>query len=345
MQTSDLKYLIAYIAPVFCWCGIYFKGWLSPGMFYLAFLIIPAIEPMLSHTKYSKSLEKPERRDLFYFDLLLYLHIPIVYGLLIYYLNTVSTTKLSPFEHLGLVLNMGTILGSMGINIAHELGHRHSKIARIASQMLLLPSLYMHFQIEHNLGHHKNVGTPEDPATALKNEAIYLFWFRSISGSFANAWKLNTQYLKKNALSHLSLENKMLWFMIVQILYLTSIYWIFGLKGFGMAIAAALIAVLLLESVNYIEHYGIQRKKLDNFRYEPVQIHHSWNSNHPLGRIFLFELTRHADHHYKSTRPYQQLRHYEQSPQLPMGYPAAILLSLIPPLWFKLINPFLIRET
>lgn len=330
---------------MFCWCGIYFKGWLSPGMFYLAFLIIPAIEPMLSHTQYSKSMDRLEKRGMFYFDLLLYLHIPMVYGLLIYYLITISTSTLLTFEYIGLALNMGTVLGSMGINIAHELGHRHSTIPRTASQILLLPSLYMHFQIEHNLGHHKNVGTPKDPATALKDEAIYLFWFRSIIGSFINAWKLNSNFLKKNATLFLSPKNKMLGFMVVQFLYLAIIYWLFGLTAMVMALASALIAVLLLESVNYIEHYGILRKKLDSNRYEPVQIHHSWNSNHPLGRIFLFELTRHADHHYKSTRPYQQLRHYEESPQLPMGYPAAILLSLIPPLWFKIINPLLIHRT
>ena len=199
----------------------------------------------------------------------------------------------------------------------------------------------MHFQIEHNHGHHRNVATPEDPSTARKNEPIYLFWLRSISGVYINAWKISNRLSRSQSGFKYILHNKMILFTIVQLLYLLAIYYLFNWSTLLFAIACALVSVLLLESVNYIEHYGLLRSKINDLRYEPVQIHHSWNSNHPLGRIFLFELTRHADHHHQSNKPYQTLNYYKESPQLPMGYPAAILLSLLPPVWFNTVNPLL----
>nr|WP_321539671.1 fatty acid desaturase [Flavobacterium piscinae] len=94
----------------------------------------------------------------------------------------------------------------------------------------------------------------------------------------------------------------------------------------------------MLETINYIEHYGLKRKKLPSGRYERVTEKHSWNSNHILGRIILYELTRHSDHHYKSTKEYQILECHEESPQLPYGYPTSMVLSFIPPLWFSIMN-------
>jgi alkane 1-monooxygenase len=103
-------------------------------------------------------------------------------------------------------------------------------------------------------------------------------------------------------------------------------------------IAAALMGGMLLETVNYIEHYGLSRNKTSEESYERVQPHHSWNSNHVIGRLMLFELSRHSDHHYLASRKYQVLRHMDQAPQMPTGYPGMILLSLVPPLWFKVMH-------
>ena len=101
----------------------------------------------------------------------------------------------------------------------------------------------------------------------------------------------------------------------------------------------AVLSFLFLETINYIEHYGLKRFKTPTGRYERVQPHHSWNSNFNIGRIVLYELTRHSDHHFKASKKYQVLNSHEESPTLPLGYPASILLSLVPPLWFKVINP------
>jgi len=245
---------------------------------------------------------------------------------------------LSGGEIAWMTVSVGIIVGSFGINIAHELGHRTNKKEQTLSKILLLPALYMHFFIEHNRGHHLNIGTPEDPATSRLGENVYQFFIRSVTLSWLNAWALENKRLKKRGISKWSFQNEMLVFQIIQILYLAIIAIVFSPKIMLFAILIGVIGFLTLELVNYIEHYGLVRKQNESGRYERVLPKHSWNSNHELGRIFLYELSRHSDHHFKSTRKYQVLRHFQDSPQLPLGYPASMLLSLIPPLWFKVMN-------
>ena len=130
----------------------------------------------------------------------------------------------------------------------------------------------------------------------------------------------------------------MLRFQLWQLLWLYAVGLLFGAKALLGAITIALIGILLLETINYIEHYGLRRRILPSGRPEPVTPAHSWNSDHELGRIFLYELTRHSDHHYKASRKYQILRHLDESPQLPFGYPASVLLALVPPVWFRVMD-------
>jgi alkane 1-monooxygenase len=169
-------------------------------------------------------------------------------------------------------------------------------------------------------------------------EILYVFWFRSIIGSYASAWKIQLDGLKRKGISFWSLKNEMLIFQAIQLAVLVIIGFTLGPVVLLHFLLAALVGILLLETVNYIEHYGLVRQKTDKHRYEVVQPHHSWNSDHILGRVLLFELSRHSDHHYKANRKYQVLRHMENSPQMPTGYPGMILLSLVPPLWFLVMH-------
>ena len=136
----------------------------------------------------------------------------------------------------------------------------------------------------------------------------------------------------------------MLWYTIIQSFYLISVFYFFGAKTCAFAIAIGVISFLFLETINYIEHYGLLREKLESGRYERVKEVHSWNSNHSIGRIVLYELTRHSDHHFKSSKKYQVLDSYEKSPELPYGYPSSIILSLMPPLWFRKMNPLVPKK-
>ena len=207
------------------------------------------------------------------------------------------------------------------------------------SKLLYLPCLYMHFYIEHNFGHHLHVATPNDGATAKYNQTVYSFWISSVSKQYVDAWKRQIQLLKIRNKPLVSISNDMLWYHLIQPLYLFGIFYFFSVEVMLFALAIGVISFLFLESINYIEHYGLRRQKLGSGRYERVQPHHSWNSNFNIGRIVLYELTRHSDHHYKSSKKYQVLRSYEECPTLPLGYPASILLSFVPPLWFRVMNP------
>ena len=336
---KDLKYLIAYLLPFSAFLALIERGYASWATIYLAFIIIPLFELFFKGSDRNFSKPEEERRNsLKFFDFLLYLNIPLVYGVVIYYFYVINNVELANYEFIGLTACVGTIIGSMGINVAHELGHRREWYHQIMALTLLLPALYMHFYIEHNRGHHKNVGTDEDPASAKFGESLYAFWFRSVIGSYLSAWKLEKMRLQKLGLPILSLKNEMVAFHFIQLAYLLVIGLIFNWTTVGFAVIIAVFGFLLLECVNYIEHYGLRRKKMESGRYENVLPRHSWNSDHELGRIFLYELTRHSDHHYKATRKYQVLRHMDESPQMPLGYPGSILVSLVPPLWFRLIN-------
>ena len=243
------------------------------------------------------------------------------------------------YELIGMGLSAGILLATNGINVAHELGHRKPYFERFMSKLLYMPCLYMHFYIEHNFGHHLHVGTPEDGATAKYNQNLYSFWWSSVTKQYFGAWKRQLDLLKAQKKSFLSLKNDVFWYHFIQAGYLFSVYFLFSPKVLVFAVAVGILSFLFLETINYIEHYGLRRSKLPSGRYERVQPHHSWNSNFNIGRIVLYELTRHSDHHFKASKKYQVLDSHEKSPTLPMGYPASILLSLLPPLWFYVINP------
>lgn len=336
---KDLKYLAAFSIPLVAAIGIAYQGLLSFATPVYVFVLLPVIELLSpvdsTNPEPEETLSMSKKRI---FDWLLYLNLPVVFGILVFALHTVSTQSLETYEWVGLTFSLGIVLGVNGINVGHELGHRQASKERFLGKLLLLPSLYMHFYIEHNFGHHLHAATPEDPATARYNQTVYSFWFTSTFRQYINAWAIQSRLLKNYNLGFLSHRNDMLWYLVIQSAYLLLIFKFFGMAGLILSVTAAIVGFLLLESVNYIEHYGLIRLKTASGRYERVKECHSWNSNHIIGRIVLYELTRHSDHHYKSSKKYQVLACYEESPQMPFGYPTSMVLSLIPPLWFAIMN-------
>lgn len=342
---SDLKYLFAYTVPLAALVSVLSNGVLTFTAPIYTFIFIPFIEIILADfdQKYTAS-QKENRLNNFFFDLLLYLNIPIVFGILGYGLILLSTTTYTTVEYVGIILSLGILLATNAINVAHELGHRKTQFERSLSKLLLMPCLYMHFYLEHNFGHHKNVATPLDPATSKLNQTVYHFWIISVIQQYRNAWNIQFKLLQQQNRAFFSIKNDMLWYSLIQPAYLFSIYFFLGSFALAVAIMVGVISFLFLETINYIEHYGLQRKKLPSGRYERVQPHHSWNSNHYIGRIVLYELTRHSDHHFKAAKKYQVLENITDSPQLPFGYPSSILLAFVPPIWFRLMNPRVPKE-
>lgn len=337
---KSAKYLTAYIIPALCIFGLLKGGSAAYATVIFSFGLIPLLEQFLPQD--TSNLQEEERDDRLarkVFDWLLYFNVPLVFGILGLFIYQLNTQYYTTSELVGQVLSVGIVLGVCGINVAHELGHRSNKMEQALSKILLLPTLYQHFFIEHNRGHHKHVATPLDPATARKGEIVYTFWLRSLWGSYRSAWHLEKERLERGKLAFWSFQNEMIRFSIQQLIYIALVFVLTPSWQLALAVlTSGLIGVLLLESINYVEHYGLQRRLLDNGRYERVQPHHSWNANYHLGRIMLYELTRHSDHHYLANKKYQILDHHEQAPVLPLGYPASILMALVPPLWLVVMN-------
>ena len=345
MKLKDLKYLSALTVPLSAIIGLYFKEfWLFFTPIYV-FGFIPILELILKEENSNYLENEITSRSINpIFDWLLYLNLPIVYALLSWSFIEVSLYGFETYEFIGLVLSVGIVLGGNGINVAHELGHRQASKVRFIGKALLLPSLYMHFYIEHNFGHHLHAATKEDPATARYKQSVYSFWVTSTFRQYFSAWNIQKQLLKNYNLSFFSLRNDMFWYLIIQSSYLIIVFLIFGKTALLFTVLAAISGFLLLETVNYIEHYGLLRMKKDSGRYERVSEIHSWNSNHVIGRILLYELTRHSDHHLRTSKKYQVLECHDESPQLPYGYPTSMVLALLPPLWFAIMNKRVPRE-
>lgn len=335
---KGLKYIFVYIIPIVVYYSLCNTGFWSFSALIVAFGIIPILE-LFSKENTSNYTEEQEV-DLLknkWFDWILYSLVPIQLVTLGLFLTNISNGDFSTITIIGWTTAMGISCGVLGINAAHELGHRSTKYEQFMSKLLLLTTLYTHFFIEHNRGHHNKVATAEDPASSRFGETVYKFYIRSIKDSWLSAWQLEAKRLSKLGIKNFSSKNEMLMFQIIQVIWLAIILICFGKLAFGMYLIAAFIGILLLETVNYIEHYGLVRNKKGE-KYERTHPEHSWNSNHPIGRILLLELSRHSDHHYIASRKYQILRHFDQSPQMPTGYPGMMLLALVPPLWFRVMH-------
>lgn len=339
MKIRDLKYLLAYLIPISAYLALELQSYWSFSTVILAFVFIPILEFVSKPNPQNASKEVEDARNMNrFFDFLLYLNIPIIYFLTYKSIVTIEA-GVSSVTYLGLLLNLGIVLGTAGINVGHEIGHRKGMLNKIAAALLLSPSFYGHFTIEHNYGHHKWVATPDDPVTAKYNQSIYAFIVSAVIGVYTSAWKIAFRGLQRKGLSKWSLRNELIWITLFQLLLFASFFVVGQWQGLVFCVLAAIASFSLLETIDYVEHYGLQRKRLSSGKYEQVSELHSWNSDHEIGRIFLYELTRHTDHHMNAARKFQTLRHMEGSPQLPFGYPSSIILALIPPIWFKTMNP------
>lgn len=338
-QVKKYSFLFAY-----CILALPFIGHVLGGIYYflpllIVFFLIPAVDYWLKDpVNPSDNAAQKLRSDLFY-TLILMIYVPIHVATIVYFMGVVASRPLVLHELFGLVLSVGVITGGIGITIAHELLHRHAFWPQLMSKILLASVSYGHFFIEHVRGHHVRVATFDDPATARLNESFYRFYPRSVIGGFFSAWHLESKRLQSKKYSLMSWHNQFWWIIFAPITVALLSYYTLGLEASVFFILQGIIAFSTLEIVNYIEHYGLERKKLANGRYERVSPKHSWNANHWLTNIIIFHLQRHSDHHACPEKPYQILRHLDESPQLPTGYTGMILLALVPPLWFKVVNP------
>ena len=273
-----------------------------------------------------------------YYRWITYLYLPLQYAALVWACWLWSTGTLSLADNIGLALTIGTVAG-IGINTAHELGHKKEKVERWLAKIALAQSFYGHFYIEHNRGHHVRVATPVDPASSRVGETVYAFLPRTVTGGVASAWRLEQPRFRRRNQSHWSIRNDVLNAWLMSVVLWTVLLVVFGLAILPYLLLQAAVGIVLLEIVNYLEHYGMLRRKEHTGRWERVRPSHSWNSNNLATNVLLYHLQRHSDHHANPTRRYQALRDFEEAPVLPTGYAGMILLALIPPLWFRVMDP------
>lgn len=329
--SHSLLYLIFYTVCVY-FKNPYIGLWIIFGLFPFLDQIIPY--DLQNPTKEEQKLLK----NMIRFKIPLFVAITLDWVFLFWSINEILKNENGFVYNLGLLFLI-ILFEGISINTSHELNHKISPLQQIFGTLSLSKNFYMHFLIEHNQGHHKIVATPEDPATARFNESLYQFLPRSIIMSYLSSWKLENKICQENYNSAFTYKNRMIYFTLAFFILPLIFFYIFGLMGMVLQIIIGIGSFHMLEIVNYIEHYGLERKKLEDGKYENVNNTHSWNAPHRLTNYILFKLQRHSDHHDNALKPYQNLCTYEKSPLLPNGYALCVILATVPSKWFEIMNP------
>ena len=277
-----------------------------------------------------------------YYRWLTYLVVPIHFASLIGVAWFAGTQPLSTWAFIALAAIAG-IASGLGINTGHELGHKKSKFERTLAKIVLAVPVYGHFWIEHNRGHHRDVATVEDPASARMGESIYRFAWREIPGAFKRAWVIESDRLERRGVSVWDTNNQILQSMALSAILQFGLVIAIGWQMIPFLLIHNVFAWWQLTSANYVEHYGLLRDKDANGRYRRCEPHHSWNSNHVFSNLVLFHLERHSDHHSHPLRRYQSLRHFDDLPTLPNGYFGSYLLAYVPWLWYRVMDKRLLK--
>ncbi len=283
----------------------------------------------------------PELEADAYYRYITYAVVPVLWITYIFAAWFVSHYALPWYAQVAVIISTGAA-GGFCINVGHELGHKQTEIERWLAKIILAPTGYGHFTIEHNRGHHRDVATPDDPASARMGESIWRFAVREYPGAVRRAWRLERERLQRLGRPAWSLGNEILQPLVITVVfYIGMVAWL-GWRVLPFLVLSAMWANFQLTSANYVEHYGLLRRKMADGSFERCQPHHSWNSNHMFSNWALFHLQRHSDHHTYPGRRYQSLRHFEELPTLPNGYFGMFTLAYVPPLWFRVMDPRLL---
>jgi Fatty acid desaturase. len=337
-------WLLGAVAPLFLYAGWGLVNLTGLGVFWwigpiFVYLVIPTLDVFFGDDPSNPPEEIVawlERNR--YYRFVTYAFLPLQYVALFtgFWLMT-RHGGLAVVDRLGIAFTLGSLNG-IAINTAHEMGHKKEHLERWFARIALAPSGYGHFFIEHNRGHHVRVATPDDPASSRLGESFWEFWPRTVGGSLRNGWRLERTRLRRMGKRTFSLRNDVLNAWAMTVVLWAALVALFGVGILPYLVLQAVFAFSLLEAVNYLEHYGLLRQTLPNGRFERVDPRHSWNNNHIVTNLFLYQLQRHSDHHANPTRRYQALRHFEQSPQLPAGYATMIVLAYVTPLWRRVMD-------
>ncbi len=329
-----------YILPFLYMAGYFVTGhiaWVFAPLIY-TFIFVPLLDTIFGEDPNNPPEEVvPALSADPYYRYVAWLCVPGAYAIYIAGL-WFAVTQVPLWAGFVFMAGIGYLNGTAN-NIGHELGHKTGRFDALMARIMLTLIGNGHFVIEHNRGHHTRVSTPEDCSSARYNETLYAFALRDIPGAISGAWALEKRRLQNKSLPIFSHHNQILvsWSGTAAIAAIMTLW--LGWWALAFTLLHNFLALFALTLANYIEHYGLRRQKKENGRYEPCQPHHSWNTNHIVSNLMLVQLQRHSDHHANPMRPYQALRNFDNLPTLPSGYPGCFGLAMIPPLWFKVMNP------
>jgi alkane 1-monooxygenase len=332
---KTLGFVLHWIVPATAAISIALGGaWLLLTPIVL-FGLLPLLDELSLDTENPDDETTERRLRNPFFDLLLFAWVPLEIALLAFGLYK-ATLAASVGEAIGIVSDLGLALSVVGINIAHELMHRAGRLHQAAAELLMTLVSYPHFCIEHVLGHHRNVATEADPASSRLGESVYAFLPRTVFGGLVSAWRLEGERVARRGRRLADRRIRMP--LLLAALY-GAVALVLGGTGVLALLGTSFVAILVLEVINYVEHYGLERRLLEGGVRERVTPKHSWNAAQSLSGALLLALPRHADHHANASRPFQVLRHLPEAPQLPFGYATMLLVALVPPLWRRLMDP------
>lgn len=334
-------YFLVFAIPLLVIAGARAGAWYSGAAILFVFGVVPLLDAWVGRD--ARNPEASPSASRWHFD------VPLVTWVIVQLLvevwlvartsHAITIASRLDVSSVLAIVSLGLMTGGIGITIAHELMHRPQRWARALAELLMSSVAYAHFCIEHVHGHHRNVATPEDPASSRLGESLWAFLPRTVVGGFASAWGIEAERMRRAGRPALHPSNRMLRYAAVQAVVIGLLAATLGAVGVAVYLAQAAVAIAMLEIVNYVEHYGLVRARGAEGRYERVAPRHSWNANHRVSNWLLFNLQRHSDHHYLASRPYDALRHHDDVPQLPAGYATMVLLALVPPLWRRVMDP------
>lgn len=317
-EVNAFPYLIIYLVLTLGYLDHYRVLPLSPYFaVFFVFVLVPIFDYLFGLDSYNPSNKVRrilEKKISFKAVTMLWLPYYLAYILWGAWIAWPECDTLS--KQISLVINVGIVSG-VNINMAHELIHKHPALEQWLGKICLCLTSYGHFSVEHLQGHHRNVSTLEDPASSRKGESLYAFLPRTVIGSFKSAFHLDFKTCCQNWAITIAFSLLCIPWSSIKFFYFQ------GIIGF-----------LFLEIINYIEHYGLSREPG-----ELVSPMHSWNAGQKVTNYLLIKLQRHSDHHTNPSWRYQTLRSWPHSPQLPFGYATMVLIALVPPLWFKIMDP------
>jgi alkane 1-monooxygenase len=335
--TSGFGLFLIFMPLAIEWRGLW--AWLPIAV---VFMIVPILDTLGGLSLWNPDAEaegelSADRR----FRAIVCLWVPVAVGFTAWALVVASAPGVTWLDRIGLALSIGFMNGVIGITYAHELIHQPSRFEQLCGETLLVLVSYLHWRIEHVFGHHRWVATPRDPASSRLGEPIYTFYFRSVYGSLVSAWHLECDRLARVGARKFGPKNRMLWYALITAGLYGLICAVTGPLGALFFLVQGIVGFSSLEVINYVEHYGLQRREISPGRYETTRPQHSWNAGQRISNAMLINLARHSDHHAIASRPYQILRTFDadSAPQLPQGYATMFLVALVPPLWFRVMDP------